>query len=188
MRYCESCHCLADERCLLCGGLGQREVTSDDYCFLCEISWEEKYDFKMLLGEHIPCVFQGIATAIQTKFALPIQRYRVFLPFSFYEEAVQRLRDVEEKKTSRLKASLLENADKLFVKTEKVAKKFCKKLKLSPSENLLEKIVEKIKFSSSVVDGGLTTSLPQGAHYLFVYCDERIITVNSLTFEIIAID
>ncbi len=189
MKYCELCRLIVDDTayCPYCGKT-LREVKEDDYCFVTEIERSQREYFQMVVGEHIPCAFLPSGNAVRTQFALPLENFKVYVPFSFYDEVSKRLNGVCEAKKDELKESIVKNLDKLFIVNPKREKKIRKKLKISLDEDSIAAISARIKDSNKIVDGGMITSCRKGGHYLFVYSGDRIITVNSATFEIIAVD
>ncbi len=142
----------------------------------------------MLVGEHIPCVFLPSGNGVRTQFALPLENFKVYVPFGCYDEASKRLNDVCDATQDELKESVLQNLEKLFIANAKREKKFRKKLKLEKGEDCIAAISARIQGSDKIVDGGMITSCRKGGHYLFVYSGSAIITVNSATFEVIAVD
>ncbi len=116
MRYCELCHRIVDgaKYCPYCGK-ALREVKEDDYCFVVEIESSQQDYFQMLVGEHIPCAFLPSGSAVRTKFALPLGNFKVYVPFTFYDEVSNRLGDVYEAAKDELKENILQNLDKLFI-------------------------------------------------------------------------
>lgn len=187
-RYCENCHfAVADTRCPVCGSKRLRQINDDDYCFLTENS-------EACLGTLIDALEEsGIKytsvpyrSGLQSKLALPVSRYRLFVPFLSLESAQNIIRGRENAQTEKLRNSLLENIDKFNI-SPRLEKKINKKIKFDETDDIFSICEDIIRCADRIADGGTISNCLKGGHYLFFYSDDTTLTVNSVTYEILSL-
>ncbi len=188
MKYCENCCCATElERCPLCGTKKLRQIKEEDFCLLTENSLSFGEDLIGILKENeIHCSALPYGSGLESRFALPLSNYRIFVPFKFLEKAKTILLDIENSKTDELRDFLLENQIHFNV-SRKTENKIRKKIKLSEEQNFFTYCLEIIKSANKIVDSGMISSCPKGGHYLFCYLQNTTLALNSKTFEILSL-
>lgn len=185
MLYCENCKCLCgEEACPICGSRLLRAPESRDYCFLCE---EEEGFAKMLEGsfheEEIPCVLIPWGNGSRSAFGLSLGRFRVYVPFAHLEQAKLIWESFETEATMDWKQEVLQNRQ-LWHYDPKMEKKLCKKLKVSDSRTILDRVQDVVLDSEELHLGGRIYTCTQGGCHLLVKADGVKFWFNSATYEI----
>ena len=187
MNYCENCYCVTREtRCPLCGSNRLREVLPDDFCVLLEDDAARCRPIMFLFDEkHIPYSSIACGNGINAVFALPLDRYRLFVPYEKLQEAKALLEDNERKQTEQLRAMLLNKRDRLFLsaKTEKSIRRKHKALK---DRELVSYCAELIENAEKIDDRGIDSDA-RGGHYVLCYGKEQTLSLNSQTMEILSL-
>lgn len=189
MNFCENCHCVTEqEYCPLCGAKKLRQVREDDFCFLTENSASYGEDLISIFKESgIPCSAVPYGSGLESRFALPLSNYRIFVPFNCLEKAENIILEIENSKTEELRGYILENCNQFNV-SQKLEKKIRKKIKLTEEQDFFEYCIAVIKSSQKVVDSGMITGCRKGGHYLFCYSGNATLAINSATFEILSLN
>lgn len=185
MEFCESCNVAFEgERCPVCGTKKLRQAREDDFCFLLE---DDALRCNVIMGvlesNEIPYSAMPFGNGVEARVGMPLGNYRVFVPFVHLERAKSLLRDLENENTEQLRAQLLENA-KSFNIPPKVEKKLRKKLKLPADIDFIAYCVDIVKGANKIVD---EKCIGMQWRYVFCYSDETSVTLNSKTFEILAV-
>lgn len=186
MKYCEKCKSLTgDEYCPVCGYTKIRDVNSDDFCVLTEC--EEMHGEMLrdvLQDEEIDCVLIPCGNGVRSQFGLSLGRYKVYVPYKHYENAVEILKSFfNEPKTDDLKELLLANRDKWHIVSARTEKKIRKKLKLSDDADIMECIKNVVEKSQCIEDRGDMYSF--AAHGLAVEIGKVTLWFSEESFEIL---
>ena len=188
MNYCEKCNSLSNLKyCTACGNKKIREVNPDDFCVLAEC--EEMYGnmFKDALHEKgIKCVLMPFGDGVRSKFALSLGKYKVYVPYKFYDSSVEILNSIFNKPTTDdLKEQLLANIDKWHIVSVRTEKKIRKKLKLGDDADIFKCIKDGVMKSQCIEDKGIMYSFTPCAHGLAVKIGEVVLWFSDKSFEII---
>ena len=188
MKFCENCHCATEqEYCPLCGTKKLRQVKEDDFCLLTESSSMYGENLISILEESgIPCSAMPYGSGLESRFAMPLSNYRIFVPFSCLEKAKNIVLDIENSKTDELRGYLLENQNQFNI-SGKLEKKIRKKIKLTEEQDFFLYCLNIIKSADKIADNGMITSCLKGGHYLFCYSDKTTLALNSKTLEILSL-
>ena len=179
MNFCDNCYFVSEAtRCPFCGSKKLRQARDDDFCFLTEKSSAYGDMLLEVFKEHgIPCSAMPCGSGIETQFAMPLKNYRLFVPFSFLNEAKSIVLEIEKAETENLRDNLLKNENSLYA-SEKVEKKIRKKIRLSGESNFIKYCVGIIQAANKIVSEGRITGCLQGGYYLFCYSDDMILSDN----------
>lgn len=185
MNYCENCYVVSDQtRCPLCGTKRLRQVERDDFCLLTE---KDSSYCNMLMDafqeNDIHCSAVPWGSGVRSKFALPLENYRLYVPFHSLEKAKNMILRIEDAETENLRNKLLERTEKLNV-APKTEKKLRKKLKLQPTETILDFCLGIIKSADRMKD-----EIPNsgGEHYVFCSSDEATLLLKAESCEILSV-
>lgn len=188
MKYCENCYCLStQERCPLCGNKRLRQVREDDFCLLLE---ENTAYCNMLMevfkenGIDYSVIPYGDGT--RTRLGLPLENYRLFVPYHAWEEAKELIRQIEAARSEELKVDLLKNIESFNI-LSKEEKKIRKRLKLPKDADIFDYCIDAIRSADKIVDEGIITTCPKAGHYLFCISDNVTLCINSKTYEILSL-
>lgn len=187
MGYCENCRVVSErERCPLCGTKKLRDVREDDFCLLTEQSSQYGETLTEIFHESgIPCTALPYGRGTETRLGLPLENYRLFVPYLYLEKAENIMRQIEDEKTRKFKTRLLRNAHQFCI-SEKLERKIRKKANLT-EENFSDFIIDVIKRAEKITDGGKITTCPDGGHYLFCYSRNATVAFHSTTYEILSL-
>ena len=186
MKYCEKCNSLVTlEYCPTCGKK-IREVTPDDFCFLAEC---EQMPGEMLrdalLEEEIKCALIPCGNGVRSKFGLKLDKYRVYVPYKYYERAREILNAFyDESASDSIKELLLANKDKWHM-TEHTERNIRQRLKIADDVDIFEYIKEGVANSQDVKDRGFMHSFVPPAHGLTVKIGDVTLWFSDESFEII---
>lgn len=186
MNYCEKCSCATqDDQCPLCGTKKLRPVREDDYCFLteCEKSYAAERK-RVLAAEGIEAVGVPYGNGFLTQVALPLENERLYVRFPDLERAIGLLKQERNERDDAYLSYVRSRTDDLFVPA-KLAKKLCRKLHLAEDE-LVPFLAREIAASDAVFDGG-RIGMEEARMYL-CRSERFVVTVNSDTFEVLAVD
>lgn len=186
MNYCEKCSCATEDvRCPLCGTKKLRPVREDDYCFLteCEKSYAAERK-RVLAAEGIEAVGVPYGNGFLTQVALPLENERLYVRFPDLERAVELLKQKRSERDDAYLSYVRSRTDDLFVPA-KLAKKLCRKLHLAEDE-LVPFLAREIAASDAVFDGG-RIGMEEARMYL-CRSERFVVSVNSDTFEVLAVD
>lgn len=188
MLYCENCSFAADrDFCPICGNKKLRRAEADDFCLLLEDKRESCEIWIDLLKEKgIPYCALPYGSGVESRFALPLSNYRLYVTFDRLSEAKDMIRQIESVKTEELRKYLLENSDKFNI-SPKAEKKIRKKLKIESSENFSDYCENVIRTAGKISDNGRIGTSVKGGHYLYCVTNEFALAVNSETFEILSL-
>ena len=83
MNVCEGCNiACGGERCPECGRKKLRAVTEDDFCLVGQVDRIFGDNLKYNLeNENIECVLMPFGTGVNSKFALPLESYLVYVRY-----------------------------------------------------------------------------------------------------------
>lgn len=98
MNFCEGCNIACeDERCPKCGRKKLRAVNDDDFCFVAKV---DKLFGDILKGifenENIECVFMPYGSGVNSKFALPLESYLLYVRYKNLDNVRQILKDYNQ--------------------------------------------------------------------------------------------
>lgn len=95
MNFCERCNIVCnDERCPQCGRKKLRAVNEDDFCLVAQVDRYFGDSLKENLEiENIECVLLPYGTGVNTKFALPLESYLLYVRYKDSEYVRQILKD-----------------------------------------------------------------------------------------------
>lgn len=173
------------ERCPMCGTKKLRKAEEEDFCFLLEKEVAYCGMLSLELDEkNIPYKTVPYGSGVRSAFGMSLENYRVYVPFGFLEAAKQVVEERENFETETFKKSLLENTDSMNI-APKLEKKLRKKFGFASETELFDYCADVIKSAQKIVDGGRIAW--GAAHYLFCYSSGVTLTVNSQTFEILAL-
>jgi len=191
MLYCENCHAATDEKyCPLCGGNRLRLVQDGDFCFVTEKSSKSCQGLTEAFEENgIKYTALPYGSGVETWLGLPLKNYRIFVPYPQLEKAQSIVSRIDNAETDELRDYILKNVDNLNI-SPRLEKKYRKKLKLPAERDFFEYCIDLIKNARTILDKGLAAAQnrqEQGSHYLYCYCGNLILCLNSETFEIYTI-
>ena len=189
MNFCENCNVVTqDKYCPLCGGKKLRPVKSDDFCLITEAATSYSQTLMAAFDEEeIPYSALPYGSGVEAQFGIPLKNYRLFVPYSHYEEAIRIVRDIVNAETEKLRKNLIDGIGGLNI-SPKLEKKLMKKLRLYADADFFEycvNIVETAKTIEEVLPSG--GRLPSGGHYIFCYADLATLTIDSATFEVLSL-
>lgn len=186
MNYCDNCYvATAEDFCPLCGSKKLRAVETEDFCLLTEIDrMNAQRLIDALTKNDIPCNALPYGTGVESKFALPLENLRLYVPFRTLENAESIVYAVQDLQTEDLKKHILDNINLLHV-SAKLEKKCRKKLKLSEEEDFFDFCINIIENAYAVLDRGRIIGCPKGGRYLYCYFNNLTLSLNSETLEIL---
>ena len=185
--YCENCHVLSEQDCCkFCRKEELRNPKSNDYCFLVEVDSTFGEILKGVLEEeNIPYTDIPSGNGVRSRFALKLENLKIFIVYEFFEKAKEILDGIfinfEENKSAELK----KNIDKLFV-SPRSGKEIKKALKLTENDSITSYCSDKIINADRIINKGRISGCAKGGEYLYVYKENELIMINSMTYEIIA--
>ena len=187
MKYCEKCNSLSNlDYCPVCGNKKVREADSDDFCFLTECEQMRGEMLKDALQEEgINCVLMPWGNGVRSKLGLCLERYKVYVPFKYYESSVELLNCFSNGPTTEeLKAQILDNIDKWHIDRPRTVKKIRKKLNISEEADIFECIKAGVEKSQCIEDKGVLGSFPPSEHGLAVKIDGVTLWFSSESYKI----
>ena len=186
--YCENCHALCEQNyCMFCGKKDLRNPNKCDYCFLTEVdSMFGKMFTGILEGESIPYSAMPSGNGVRSYFALNLENLKIFVVYEFFYRAKELLGEIFADFEEEERKNLVENIDKLFV-PHRSEKKIKKMLKMAENESISAYCADKIISADRIINKGQISGCTKGGHYLFIYKDGELITVNSATYEILSV-
>ena len=183
--YCETCHRLCtSEKENCCYDPKIREVTAQDYCFLLvadDLHSEMLYD--CFVNEGIECALKPAGKGYRSAFGFSLGNYIIYVLYSQYEQAKKIAEIFYPDPTNDLREDLIKHRD-LWHINKRAYKRLRKKLKLESPGEIIDKLVDFVNTSDSILDKGVISSGPEGAHYVFVNNGELSFWFNSATYEI----
>ncbi|MDE7379637.1 MAG: hypothetical protein K2N14_01170 [Clostridia bacterium] len=188
MKICANCCFVSDEQCCpVCGSKNLSEVHEDDFCLLTE---KKSADCEVLTAvfdeKSIPYSTMPYGRGVETRLGLPLENYRVFVPFGYLEEAKNVISQIESEATEQIRSSLLESIEMLNI-SPKTEKKIIRKIKLPADKDIFEYCIDIIKTADKLADGGKISDCPKGGHYYFCYSANATLAINSRTYEILSV-
>lgn len=185
--YCEKCKLICEEEfCDSCGNKKLRPPENNDFCFLIEIDSMFGAMFENILKEErIPCADIPVGNGVRSCFALKLENHRLYVPFEFLSKARQLINELLDTFNETQNRDLIKNVDKLYI-VIRSEKKIRKILKLASEESLVDYCKDKIIHADTIAYEGKISSCIKGGCYLFVYKDDEVFIVNSVTYEIIS--
>lgn len=83
MNFCEGCNTVfKDERCPKCGRKKLRVVNDEDFCLVAQVDRFFGDNLKdNLENENIECVLMPYGTGVNSKFALPLESYLLYVRY-----------------------------------------------------------------------------------------------------------
>ena len=188
MFYCENCKYLNKTSiCGCCGRNGLRSPVAEDFCYLTEMDVSLGKMLKEIFdAENILCAVIPSGDGFRSSLALPLENYKLFVPYRDYAKANEIIKEIFENNCSALKKELLENLGKLNF-SGKTEKKCRKKLKLSKETNFLEFIKEKVASAEKVFDAG-ASSYSSFGRYINVSVGSWTILIITGTWEIVSVN
>lgn len=175
------------EYCRYCGNKDLREPDGSDYCFLIEADTMFGEMLKGILeGDNIPYVAMPLGSGVRTRFALRLERMRIYVTYEFLETAKELVNGILSSNEEDQNAEIKNNIDKLFT-LPRNGKKVKKILKIAEDESLTEYCANAIIDADKIINEGRISSCLKGGEYLFVYKGDMQIVLNSVTYEIISV-
>ncbi len=186
MQYCEKCSCATeDSRCPLCGSRKLRDVRQDDYCFAAEYDHYKAAQRKEDLNNRgIEAVGVPYGDGFRSQLALPLENERLYVPFPQLHETLELLRAWEKEAEENIRASLKKRLNELYIAPD-LAKKLTRKLRLA-KEELIPCLQAAIASADKIYDGGAIAN--STAHHYLCRTQRHVITLNSETMEVVAVD
>ncbi len=186
MKYCENCSCATnDSRCPLCGSKKLRPVKDDDYCLVTECKKSQAAQRKEDLARYgIQAIGIPYGDGFRSQLALSLENERLYVPYVQLHKTLEILRAWEKEADDSLLRSLKENMNALHV-APKLAKRLIRKLRLT-EEELIPYLREALTSADKVYDGGALSN--SSAHLYLCRLPKYVITLNSETMEIVAVD
>ena len=95
MNFCERCNvACSGYRCPKCGRKKLRPVNDDDFCLAAQVGRTFGEDLKVNLeNAGIECVLMPHGTGFNSKFALPLENYLIFVRYKDLDRVRQILKD-----------------------------------------------------------------------------------------------
>lgn len=188
MNYCADCYCAFDgDVCPVCGTDRVRKVNDGDFCFLTERdSIESDICDGALRANGIQCVTMPGLSGIEMSFAVPAFRRRLYVPFGQLMQAINVLKEAERLESEKTKSRLTENADKLKI-NDRLLKKIKHVFALKSDEEVRSYCLGVINKATRIEEDGMISGCPYGGHYIFCHAPEAVLTLNSVTFEILSV-
>ena len=111
MNYCESCKCLCQSGiCPECGNDQLRQAENDDWCFFLECnSTFGKMLNEIFENESIPCSMIPCGNGTRSALGLNLENLQLFVPYQFYDRAVDLHDYFKSDPTEDFKKTLIEN-------------------------------------------------------------------------------
>ena len=187
MKYCVNCRALCEtDVCSFCSAKKLKEAEDDDFCLLFECERGEGDVLKSFLDEEgVPCVLMPSGDGLRTVFGLNLENYKVFVPYQYYDKALEIADSIANDSTEPYRERLLEAIGQWHFKNESSEKKFRKKFDLAKDVDLLTYVKEEVEQAFIIADEGLIHSCPERGHFFSVKSEEGSIFFNSVTYEIL---
>lgn len=95
MNFCEGCNIACNgEKCPQCGRKKLRAVKEDDFCLVAKVDRSLGDNLKdNLQNESIECVLMPYGTGVNSKFALPLESYLLYVRYKNLDHVRQILKD-----------------------------------------------------------------------------------------------
>ena len=187
MNFCEKCRLFTEKNfCSNCGNENLREIKDDDFCFL--TAWDSNFQTmleEIFKQEDIPCAMIPVGNGVRTMFGLRLEKVNVYVPYKFYDRALDVL-DLFGDDEESLREDLLQNFRLWHFAKESSAKKAKKNMGLSESDDILEVLKDRVIHAEKITDKGEITAAPEG-RYLLVETSNENVMFNSATYEIISV-
>ena len=186
MNYCENCSCATnDSRCPLCGSKKLRPVKDDDYCLVTECKKSQAAQRKEDLARYgIHAIGVPFGDGFRSQLALPLENERLYVPYAQLHKTLELLHSWKKEEEKSLRTYLLQHAKSLSI-SPKLAKRLIRKLRLT-EEELIPYLQEALISTDKVYDGGALSN--SSAHLYICQLPKYVITLNSETMEIVAVD
>ena len=187
MNFCENCHLAVEaERCPRCNGKALRRIAPQDMCELTECSrrwyeWEE-HRFR---ERAIPVVTLPVGSGVNSMFALPLENYRLYVPWERFDDAVEVLEQIQRERMERLRGTFSpEDIDRLTVPA-RVAKRARRKLKLAKDADVAEICRRVVRSVEEIFTGD---TLVSGHKQYCCYADGVYVWLDAVTMEVISVN
>jgi hypothetical protein len=187
--YCKNCLKLHDvDYCPTCGDKNLPIACDTDYCFLIEIDslWcgvlTGTLDEEGIAYSVIPTSKEALTVYLRM-----LEKYSIYVQYQHLERAEEITRNLFFKRDEKVRQALLDNLSRLNI-SEKVERKLRRKLKLTQLDNVLEYCVDLVKTADSITRNGFIMASPEAAEFLFAKKGNLTVSINSETFEILAVD
>lgn len=97
MNFCERCNIACEgERCPRCGSKKVREVREEDICLVAQVQRDFGDSLKENLErEGIPCILAPFGTGVRAKFALPLERYLLYVEYRHYDRVLRIVKEAD---------------------------------------------------------------------------------------------
>ena len=91
MNFCEGCNlACSGERCPKCGRKMLRALSDEDFCLVAQVDRNFGDTLKCHLEkENMDCVLMPYGTGVRSKFALPLERYLLYVRYKNLEHVRQ---------------------------------------------------------------------------------------------------
>lgn len=187
MYFCENCHLPTEtERCPHCKRKNLRPIAPQDMCELteCPQQWYEleKHRFQAL---SIPVVTLPVGSGVNSMFALPLENYRLYVPWERFDDAVEVLEQIQRERLERLRGTFSpEDIDRLTVPA-RVAKRARRKLKLAKDADVAEICRQVVRSVEEIFTGD---TLVSGHKQYCCYADGVYVWLDAVTMEVISVN
>lgn len=188
MNYCQNCYFVFEGdiiRCPLCGAKSIRPVQDDDFCLLTETSaGEGRVLTELMENENIDCSSIPYGSGVESQFALSLSGCRIYVPYKMLDKAKAVIKAREDFQTELLRDSISENISKLHI-LPKTEKRIRKKFGFKTTDEIINYSIKIITSANYITDNGIIDSCLKGGHYIYCYADNALLTINSMTCEIL---
>jgi len=172
--------------CKACCKKGLRDPDKKDYCLLVEANSTFGEIFKGILEEeNIPYSNIPSGNGVRSAFALKLENQKIFIVYEFFEKAKEMLSEMLINFEENQNRDLYKNIERLFA-SPRTEKKIKKVLRLTESDSLIGYCFDKIMKADEIINRGRISGCTKNGEYLYVYKENELIIINSVTYEIIA--
>ena len=186
MNFCENCHLAVEaERCPRCNGKALRRIAPQDMCELTECSrrWYELEEYRFR-ERAIPVVTLPVGSGINTVFALPLENYRLYVPWERFGDAAKVLEQVQKERSERLREAFSpEDIDRLTVPA-RVAKRARRKLKMGKDADVAAYCRQVVSSAQDIFTGA---DLPSGHKTVCFSADGVYVWLDASTLEVLSV-
>lgn len=155
MFYCENCNLQNQtNRCAKCGRKNLRQVQAEDFCFFRRLPANKAENLKATLeAKGIGCALIPYGTGLRSRVGMKLEDCLVFVQYHGLAYVEDLFLQEENAKMQALLQAIQPNVGKLHV-LPKDEKHIRRKLRLHPTEDLLELCKSVVLSANKVFDGG----------------------------------
>ncbi len=186
MYFCENCHLPTErERCPHCKRKNLRPIAPQDMCELteCPQQWYEleKHRFQAL---SIPVVTLPVGSGVNSMFALPLENYRLYVPWERFDDAVEVLEQIQRERLERLRSAYLPEDTARLTVPEKIAKRARRKLKMGKDSDVAAYCRQVVSSAQDIFTGA---DLPSGHKTVCFSADGVYVWLDASTLEVLSV-